>query len=135
MKPEEIECIAFSQWLEFQKLKFTHIPNENVFSFMNRNMAVRLGAKQKRCGVRKGLPDYIILTPRGSLFVEMKEPKKKPKKGNPLENWKEGQLSKGGISREQKDWIDAINATPGAQAAVCYSAEEAIVFVQRILKD
>lgn len=135
MKPEEIECIAFTQWLEFQKLKFTHIPNENVFSFMNRNMAMRLGAKQKKCGVRKGLPDYIVLTPKGTLFIEMKEPKKRLKKGDPLTGWKPGQKAKGGLSLDQKEWIDAINATPGAQACVSYDAQEAIKFVQRILKD
>lgn len=135
MGPEDIQCTMFTQWLEMQKLKFTHIPNENIYSFMDRGLAQYLGGKAKKIGVRAGLPDYVILTPRGVLWVEMKPPSSKPKSGeSPLINWKPGQKTKGGLGIAQKDWILAINETPSTQAEVCYGAEEAIAFVSRILQ-
>lgn len=137
---EEIECIAFSQWLHFRGLKHAHIANEVNWGGFKKSpqakaMAARIGAKMKKMGKSAGTPDYVILTPKGVLFIEMKEPGKKLKGcDNPLNGWKEGQKTRGGVSLEQKEWMEAINAVPLAQAEVCYGVEEAIKCVQRILE-
>ena len=133
MTIEDQHCIAFTNWLEVQKLKFSHIGNENGLSWSNPKQAMILGAKLKRLGLRKGLPDFIILTERGTLWVEMKDPKLKLKSGDPLTEWKEGQKERGGVKFEQKEWILALNATPSAQAAVCYGADEAVKFVSKFI--
>lgn len=133
-KPEEQHCIAFANWLDFQGLKFTHIVNEVGGAVRNRKFAMIEGVRLKKMGKSSGVPDYVILTHKGTLWVEMKDPSKKLKKGNVMEGWKEGQKKRGGLSAEQKEWIEAINEVPNAQAEVCYGADEAIAFVERILK-
>lgn len=132
-RSEETEGVVFASWCRQNNLHFTHIPNQNDWSFMSRQMALRLASKNKRMGVSTGIPDYMILTPKGILWVELKRVSLKGEE-DPLQGWKEGQKSKGGLKRSQKEWIDAINKTPGTQAAVCYGAEEAIAFVEPFLK-
>ena len=131
MTTEDQHSIAFAKWLNANKIKFTHIGNENGMSWSNPKQAMILGAKLKRLGLHKGLPDYMMLLSQGALWVEMKDPKLKLKNGDVMQGWTT-QKKRGGLSREQYDWIIALNATPGTQAAVCYGVDEAIKFVTAI---
>jgi AraC-like DNA-binding protein len=131
LSPEDHESISFVQWLEFSKYKFTHIANEAGFSGPSSFAVTR---KKKRLGVSPGVPDFMILMPQGVVWVEMKTWGSKLKKGSWKDDWKSGQKSRGGVSLEQKEWIEAINATPGTYAEVCYGAIEAIAFVSKFNK-
>ena len=102
---EEQECIALTQYLELLNLQgkvvvFTHTAQETF----TRSWGIK--AKNKRMGVRKGCPDYIVVTTKDVLFIEMKRIK----------------LSR--TSDEQKQWLAAINAT-GGKAVVCKGFSEA----------
>lgn len=107
---EEDEQITLVDWLDLTGLKFTAIPN-STWTTSNKQKA-----KNKKMGLRRGFLDIIIFSPEGTLCIEMKR-------------------TKGGVvSEDQKAWIDVINATPMAQAAVCYGVDEAIATVRRVLK-
>lgn len=47
---EEQEQLALVQWLELHEIKYTHVPNEGKHK-------VQYRAKQKRLGVKPGVPD------------------------------------------------------------------------------
>lgn len=71
----------------------------------------RQGALLKLTGVKAGVPDLFLPVPRNGkhgLFIEMKVADRK----------------KGRVSKEQKQWIDAL-ITQGYEAKVCYGFEEA----------
>lgn len=103
------ECLVFVQWLELKKLRFTHVPQETF----TKSWGIKM--KNKRMGVKSGIPDYIVITPKGLVFVEMKR------------------LSGGVVSETQKEWITALNECKGVQAGVCKGASEAIAFVSKFL--
>ena len=103
------ECCTFVDWLELKGLKFSHVPHETWTSSLG------VKAKNKRLGVRKGVPDYIIITSQGLLFVEMKR-----QKGSK-------------ISQSQREWIKELQALDGIEARICKGAEEAIEFVTEFL--
>ena len=86
---EHDECIALVAYLDIlikqgKIIAYTHIPQETYtknFGTMMRN---------KREGVKKGIPDYLIITKSKILFLEMKR-------------------AKGGtISPEQKEWLEKL---------------------------
>lgn len=106
---EEEEANTLAEWLRLKGLKFAHIPNETFTkSWKQKN-------KNKTAGVSPGVPDYMIITPKGLLFIELKR-------------------RKGGVlSPAQKKWIDALNKLKGVQAEVCKGAEEAINTISRFL--
>lgn len=106
---EEVEQIAFVKWLELKGLKFTAIPNSTY------TKSIKQKVKNKRMGLRCGLPDLLIITPKGLVFVEMKR--------------KQGSVT----SDEQKEWIEALNKLQGVQAQVCKGADEAINFITKFL--
>lgn len=103
------ECVTFSDWLLMSGYKYTHIPNETYTTFMGTKM------KNKRMGVKKGIPDYMIVVPnKGLVFIEMKR-------------------QKGGkVSPEQKEWIEELNKIDNIEATVCYGAEQAIEFISSL---
>ena len=77
------------------------------------------GAKFKRMGVKRGVPDIIIPMPRvgvrspyHGLVIELKRP--------------DGKMSD--LSEEQKDWLDWF-ATQGWQTRVAFGFEEAKAIV------
>lgn len=108
---EDQECLLFVEWLEIQKKQrkvvlFTHVSNEN-----NMRMGIRVAMHKKRLGLRKGFPDYIVVTPKQIFFIEMKR-------------------SRGGIvSLEQKEWVEALNKI-GLAAKVCLGFEDAVNFIE-----
>lgn len=105
------EQCAVVDWLEARKIKFSAIPNSTWTTSKKQKM------RNYRSGLRRGMPDLLILLPCGVLFIEMKRAIK----------------SKSSLKPEQKEWIDAINKTPGAEAHVCYGASEAIAIIERFI--
>lgn len=80
-----------AEYLELLKrqgkvLLYAHIPQETYTT----SWAVKV--KNTKMGVRRGVPDYLIVTPTKVLFLELKR-----KKG-------------GVVSLEQLEWLDKLNA-------------------------
>ena len=113
----EEQCLL-TNYLEERDLLFSKAAQETF----TKSWAQK--AKNKRSGLRKGLPDMFVIVPADRsrsgqqtlLAIEMKR-------------------TKGGVtSKEQVEWISALNAVPGAEAAVCRGFDEARTFVDRFLK-
>lgn len=103
------ECLLFVEYLEIRNLRFSHIPQETF----TKSWGVK--KKNSMMGVRRGVPDYIVITPKGLLFIEMKR-------------------TKGGqVSKKQQEWIDELNECDGVEAKICYGATEAISFVEEYI--
>lgn len=91
-----------------------HIPNGGL-----RNMQVAV--KLKRDGVKKGVWDVFIPIPKSpyhGLYIEFKDPKRKPKTNR----------GKGGLSKEQTKFGDYVSGV-GFCCCVAYSWKEAVQFV------
>lgn len=111
---ESKEQEEFAAWCDKKGLLWAHIPNE-------RKATVRVLAELERQGLKKGFPDNFIAEPNGKysgLFIELKRAKKC--------------LSR--VSKEQKEWIKALNAK-GYAACVCYGAENAKKAVIKYLQE
>jgi hypothetical protein len=104
----EEQCV-FVEWLETKGLKFSSIPNSTFTKSWNQKR------KNTETGLRAGLPDLLVITPRGLAFVEMKR-----KRG-------------GVLSPLQKEWIVALNACKCVEARVCKGSDEAISFIYELL--
>lgn len=102
------ECKTFKAWLDAVGLKFTHIVNEG-------RMPVQYRMKLIRMGFSAGVPDYMIITPNGLAFVEMKR------------------VRGSRVDPRQTEWIDALNKLPGVEAQVCRGAEDAIKFISQLV--
>lgn len=109
---ESLEQRQLIQWCRTRpELQFIfHIPNESVggqgWLIRNRQM-----------GVKRGVPDLMLPIPAGpyhGLFIEMK-------------------AKKGRLSRQQKDWIKALNQL-GYLAVVAFGWEEAKCEIENYLK-
>lgn len=107
---EAEECYTLVQYLDARKLLYSHLAQSTFTKSWTQK------AKNKRLGVHKGVPDYMIIVPdQGLLFIEMKR-------------------SKGGVvSPEQKQWIDELNAIKGVGAFICTSADGAIGIIEHLL--
>lgn len=135
------ECVAFREWMDFHRLMYSHIPN-NTFSGYYRGQKAYKNVNQLRklyaLGVHRGVPDYIIITPKALLFVEMKK-----KGGRVTEDQAKWIEALNGINREIKVAAccgkeDAMNLTVpinrgNIAAAICCGADEAIEFVSKFL--
>lgn len=114
---EDHECISFANYLCFLGLKFAHIANE-------RNTSIQHAMKLKAMGVSKGFPDYLVLIPAERsklnktimLFIEMKR------------------TVGGSTSKEQKDWLDALNCVENVQGFVCKGFLAAKEIIELYLK-
>lgn len=108
------ECVTLAQWLDYlvQQGK-VHVYSHTAQETFTKSWKQK--GKNKAMGVRPGVPDYIILTPKAVLFIEMKR-----KQGNkPTEH--------------QKKWIAKINNSEYTIASVCYGFDEAKEFVEEHL--
>ena len=105
---ESIEQQILANWLEVNWYKFSAIRNESdTHSFY-------AWLKRKKSWVHKWVPDFMIILKRNSLlFIELKRKKKS--------------LSK--VSKEQKEWIKALNDISNVEAVVAYWAENAIKLI------
>lgn len=118
---ESVEQKTFVAWLELQGLLFTAIPNSTYTT----SWAVK--RRNYEQGLRKGLPDMLVIVPKNKskdgngycLFIELKR------------------VSGGVLSKEQKTWLESINAleTPYTQAYIAKGAAEAKRIVSHYLRD
>ena len=114
---EETEQRALVQWLRLKKISHFSVGNENVHSFLNRDLAVKMQGKAKAMGAVKGVSDMVILLDRCVLFIELKRADRS--------------LSK--VSKEQTKFIDMVNGLEYAHGAVCYGYLNAIEFIEGYL--
>lgn len=102
---EEYECQRLVKWLDEQGYVFSHLP----LSTRTRSYAA-LG-KNKRLGVRRGVPDYLIVLKRKQvMFLEMKK-------------------IGGYVSEDQRDWLEKLSAC-GVPAVVAYGFNDAVEKIQ-----
>lgn len=102
---EAYEQTKFVHWLEDQGYMFTAIPNSTYTTSWNQKR------KNRATGLRPGLPDVLVIAENKLMFVEMKR------------------IKNSSTTKEQKKWIEAINAA-GIPAKVCKGHEEAIEFIK-----
>lgn len=79
-------------------------------------------------GMRGGHPDYVILTKKGLIFVELKKKIEIGKRGKPLKNNHQA-------TPEQLLWIDTLNGYNSKEivATVACGADEAIKYIQQYI--
>lgn len=105
----EEQC-TFVEWLELKGLKFTAIPNSTWTKSWSQK------TKNKQSGLRRGLPDMLVITPSGLAFVEMKRQNSPPSATKP----------------EQHAWINSLNKLDGVECRICRGATEAIEFIEEL---
>lgn len=113
---EKEEYPAIAEYLDLMKFVYTHTAQSTFTSFKQINAL-------KKAGVRKGLPDYIIILPYWYvkhhtniiLFAEIKR-----RNGVPSDT-----------SPEQKEWITQLNMVEGVLAKVFYGSSELIDFIDK----
>lgn len=103
---EAYEASRLVDYLRSKRLPFTHVANETTSKLQ--------GARNKRAGVSKGFPDFLLCLPGKLLCIELKR-----KRG-------------GRISPEQKQWLLWLNAS-GCRAIVCYGFEDAKSKIEEML--
>ena len=112
---EDAESLMFANWLRFMELTFTHIANE-------RKTHIALGRKLKRMGLCKGFPDYLVIVPiEGKKHIVCVEMKRKIK-------------SLSAVSPKQKEWVQILNECEEVEAYIAYGADDAIAFIQSLMK-
>jgi hypothetical protein len=114
MRSEYDECVALKEYLDIlvrqnKIIHYTHVPNETF----TRDWGTKM--KNKRLGVQKGFPDYVILLCDGMLFIEMKRVKRST------------------ISYEQQEWIRLLDGYVDCYAKVCHGFNEAEEFIKEHL--
>ena len=120
---EEDEQMAFVQWCRIMDIRVHHSGNEIGGS----TSAMKARAvKMKRMGTSKGFPDLLVFIPvcgvTGKIdCYQMCAIEMKRRKGS-------------ATSPEQKEWLKVLQAS-GAMCAVCKGADEAIKFVESIMKE
>jgi len=115
LNPTEFqECLTLVDYVSLLRnqgkvLVYTHPPQETYTD------SIKQKSNNKRLGVTKGLPDYIIVTKSTVLFIEMKR------------------LKGGKVSDEQLKWIEALQGKKTA-AGVCCGFDEAKRMIDGVLK-
>ena len=106
---EEEEQVAVVEYMELRGHTYTHVPNSTF------TKSWKVKTRNKRMGVRPGIPDLIAIIHNNLVFIEMKR-------------------VKGGIlSPAQKEWIAALEDA-GQTVWVCRGASDAIKQIQSIEK-
>jgi len=110
---EHTESVVFAEYLELLAMQgkvivYSKVPSETF----TKSWAAKTRNKQE--GVKRGVPDYIVVTSKDVVFIELK-------------------VKKGGVvSAYQKQWIGALQDKP-CYAAVCKGANEAIEEIKKHL--
>lgn len=100
---EDLECMAFVRWLDQTGIRYSHLPLETPCTDIQ-------SARLKKMGVRKGVPDYLLVVKNKLVFIEMKR-------------------SVGGTLRPtQRAWLEALQCA-GAHTFVCEGSKDAIACV------
>ncbi len=113
IRTEDQESISFAQLLLWYQRQgkvdlYTHIPHETYTKSWRQRL------RNTNMGVRRGVPDYIVVTSTHVLFVEMKRTKG------------------GSVAIEQKEWIARLQ-NKQTHAAVCKGYDEAKAYVEKFL--
>ena len=120
---EDDEAVAFADWLRAQHIPHTHIANEMGGSTKTAKLR---SIKAKRMGQSAGVWDYEIFLPIINTFGDVDAYQ---------EIRVELKRRKGGtVSEAQKKW-GQVYEMAGIPCAVCKGAEEAIVFVRKVLSE
>lgn len=109
---EETEQKAFIQWLRLNNIFHFAIMNENNFSFLDRDLAIKLQAKAKAMGALKGASDTVVFTKGKILFIELKR------------------LKGSKVSKEQLAFGEEVNKYDYASYYICNGYLEAIKTVE-----
>lgn len=105
---EEIEQAQVVEYLELRGFYFTAIPNSTYTKSWKQK------TKNKQQGLRAGLPDLLIVIPRGPLlFLEMKR------------------VKGGVVSEKQKQWINVLNNINNVHAEVAKGFEHALEIIKK----
>lgn len=107
---EHDEAVLLVQYLNIlvksgKVIHFGHVPQESTYT---KHWGTYYRHVQE--GVKKGIPDYIIVTPLKTIFIELKR------------------IRGGVVSDEQEAWILALN-TSGCPAQVCKGFDQAKEFI------
>jgi hypothetical protein len=113
---EHEEQKTLCKYLDLKKIKYHSVPNANILSSLNKQMAVRVMQKLKREGLKKGTPDIVVFLPNKILYIEMKR------------------IKASITSKEQIEWIEFINTLPYAKGKICKGSKVAIEFVENELR-
>ncbi len=110
---EEQDCYVLARYLKILQDQgkiqmFTHIPNSTYTT------SIKTKVRNKNLGVSRGVPDYMILTNKKILWIEMKR--------------KTGSSTR----EEQYAWQTALNDA-GCVSEICFGAESAIEIVKENL--
>ena len=120
---EKVEGEQFRWWLESEGYKYTHIANEIGIAG---KVGMLVNKAKKSQGLKKWVPDYMIILKRWSLlFIELKRRKKI------LKNWKLW-ASPSKVSDEQKEWIKALSQVENVEAKIAHWWEEAVRIVEEM---
>lgn len=102
---EDVEQAHLVAWLDLRGFSYFRVPNETF----TRSWKQR--AKNKRLGVKPGVPDLFVIAGRKLIAIEMKR-----RKGSTT-------------SAAQQEWIERLNAA-GVPSSVCRGFDEAREFVE-----
>ena len=109
---EAQEARTLVAYLRVRGYRFTHIANETGIGKNARFQGIR----NKQQGTSKGFPDYLIIVNNRLVAIELKR-------------------TKGSVtSKEQKEWIEALNNC-GIEATICKGAEEAIKYIEGVKRN
>ena len=103
------EQCALVDWLELKKYRFSHIAQSTY------TQSYKQRAMNTKSGVRRGVPDMMVIKGDKLIFIELKRSKKS--------------LSR--VSKEQKEWVQELDRIPNVIATVAYGAEDAINFIKK----
>ena len=111
---EEIEQMAFVNYLRLNKIDFFSPINENEYSkYVPKKTAIMLEQKAKQMGKVSGVNDTFVYLPKVLLHIEFKRRDKKNKQ-----------------SEAQLIWENKVNKYSYCVYKVAYSYEEAIKIVE-----
>ena len=123
---EDAEQQALVQWLKLQKIDFFAPINENVFSFLSRDIAIKLERKVKSMGKVKGVTDLVIFLPNKILFLELKRQPKKLKSGKIS-------YANSKVSKEQEDFKIMVNKYSYTSHAIAYGWQDARIIIEELI--
>lgn len=115
LQTEHQEAVNVAEYLEDLKMQgkillFSHIPHETYTKHWGTKM------KNKREGVRPGVPDYIVVTKSYVLFIELKRRKNSS------------------ISAEQKEWLSHLKVKH-TDSIMCRGSDEVEDFVKNYIHE
>lgn len=109
---EDAEQRQVVAWLRIHGYAFHHSPNETGGSME----AKRRAGRMKALGTSRGFPDLLVFARGKRIAIEMKR-----KKG-------------GTATKEQRSWLTRLT-NYGFESAICHGADEAIEFIESVIKD